>query len=224
MTATIHSIQIGLPQNHPADPSRRGIHGKAWRSAFLKSPATSPVGLTSTGLAGDGQADLENHGGLDKAVNSYPLAHYQHWQSEFPGLSFPHGAFGENLTLAGIDESTVCIGDTFAVSGSTAALRTTQPRQPCWKLARRHGIDNFPQRFIATGFTGWYFAAAAPGLLQAGQILTRTSNPYPDLTLQAANLAFYDTAGNRDLATALTECPALSTSWRSSLKSKLAAM
>ena len=221
MNATLHSLHTGLPQDYPADPSQPGPLGRPWRSAFIKTPVENQVELTATGLVGDGPADLKNHGGPDKAVNVYTLDHYPHWRSEFPDHTFEPGAFGENLTLTGVDESAVSIGDTFAVSGSTASLTVTQPRQPCWKLARRHGIKDLPQRFIETGFTGWYFAVAEPGQLSAGQTLTRISNPHPEFTLRAANDAFYNTGQHCELATALAGCHALSQSWRTAFVQKL---
>jgi MOSC domain-containing protein YiiM len=89
-------------------------------------------------LDGDGQADLVHHGGVDKAVLCYPHEHYEFWASEYSEVEWRAGCFGENLTLAGLCEADVCIGDVFQLGD--ALLQVSQPRQPCWKLSRRWGI------------------------------------------------------------------------------------
>ena len=108
-----------------------------------------PVYLSKLNLAGDQQADLSVHGGADKAVNVYPQEHYRYWnqRARFPmrkRIQLPQnlaGAFGENFTTSGFTERDVCIGDTFQIG--EAVVQISQPRQPCWKLARKFNQQNF---------------------------------------------------------------------------------
>src|SRR5687768_12706975 len=110
MPPTLVSIQVGQPQTHgregAADPFDR-----PWTSAFFKTPVAGPVFVGRTNVTGDCQADLEHHGGVDKAVLAYSADHYPLWRAELnrPDLCF--GGFGENLTIEGLDEQGVCIGD-----------------------------------------------------------------------------------------------------------------
>ncbi|MDQ3513689.1 MAG: MOSC domain-containing protein, partial [Chloroflexota bacterium] len=166
-----------------------------------------------TNLAGDGQADLVNHGGADKAVCCYPAGHYADWHREL-GLdpaAFPYGAFGENLTLSGVTETTVCLGDTFTVG--TATVQVSQPRQPCWKLSRRWGVRDLAARVQRTKRTGWYVRVVEEGDVAAGQALTLVDRPVPDWTVERVTGVIYaanDIAGAAELA----ECDLLAGSLR----------
>src|ERR1700674_2744511 len=102
----VSSIQIGKPASYGSEDAL-DPHDKAWTTGFFKTPVEGPVFAGTTNLEGDGQADLENHGGVDKAVLAYSADHYPKWRRELgmPGMS--HGAFGENLTIAGLSEKSV---------------------------------------------------------------------------------------------------------------------
>src|SRR5690606_10795759 len=110
------------------------------RSAIAKTPRSGPVRIGELGLDGDEQGDRRVHGGVDKAVHHYPFEHYARWRAELgplPVLAAP-GAFGENLSSAGLDESNVCLGDRYALG--SVVLEVSQGRQPCWKLNDRFGV------------------------------------------------------------------------------------
>lgn len=218
LPTTLISLQVGLPRTHgradAAEPMDR-----EWTSGFYKSAVSGPVWLTTTNLAGDGQADLENHGGPDKAVNAYPAAHYAGWREQLGLADLPFGAFGENFTLGGLTESTIAIGDVFAIGN--AIVQVSQPRQPCWKLARRWRLKDLPARVIETGRTGWYFRVLQEGHVGAGDALRRIERPHPEWTIAAANDVMYHRREDRDSTHALAECPALSVSWRNALRKRL---
>src|SRR5688572_910438 len=108
---------------------------KEWTTGFYKEPVAGAVWLGATNLVGDGQADLVNHGGRDKAVNVYPADHFWNWETELGIPNLSGGAFGENFTTVRALETDVCIGDVYEIGG--AVVQISQPRQPCWKLARR---------------------------------------------------------------------------------------
>ena len=111
-TAVLHSIQIGMPKTLGFEGAA-DTHDLPWTTGFFKSPIEGPVFVATTNLVGDGQADLINHGGIDKAVLAYSAENYPKWRDELNLLDMPCGAFGENLTIAGLSEESVCIGDIF---------------------------------------------------------------------------------------------------------------
>lgn len=163
------SIQVSLPrsfgQEGAADPMDR-----PWTTGFFKEPVSSAVRLGLINLEGDGQADLVHHGGTDKAVLAYSAEHYPGWRQSMNNPSLPFGAFGENFTITGLTEADVCIGDIWQV-GDEAVLEVSQPRQPCWKLARRWRIKSLALDVQQTGRTGWYFRVLTEGIVAAGMRL-----------------------------------------------------
>jgi MOSC domain-containing protein YiiM len=207
------SIQVGLPRTlgraDADDPMDR-----EWTSGFHKETVPGPVAAGPTGLAGDGQADLKNHGGPDKAINAYPADHRTYWHTEY-GLVFPAGPFGENFTTEGLTEADVCIGDVFQVGG--IVVQISQPRQPCWKLARRWRLKDFAARVEQTGRTGWYFRVLDTGLVAAPATFTLTARPHPEWTIAEANAVMHHRKTDWDAALALSACPALAESWRTKL-------
>jgi len=139
------------------------------RTGIFKTPSPGPVPVGATGLEADEQADLRFHGGPHKAVYAYPDRHRRHWAAVL-GLPLEPGHFGENLTVEGLDEATVRIGDVFRVG--TALLQVSEPRIPCFKLAKRmQAGPTFSTRFLASGRTGFYLRVLEPGRLQAGDVI-----------------------------------------------------
>lgn len=212
--ATILSLHVGLPRElgtpGAADPMER-----PWSSGIHKRPVNDPVRLGRVNLEGDGQADLKNHGGPDKAVCVYPAAHYDHWRRDLGIADFTYGAFGENFTVDGLVEGDVAIGDIFRVG--TAVVQVSQPRQPCWKLARRWRIKDLALRVQQTGFTGWYFRVLEEGDVERGMPLELLERPYAEWTVARANRIMHEAVSDRAAAAALAACPALSESWRRTL-------
>ncbi|MDF0653192.1 MAG: MOSC domain-containing protein [Nitrospira sp.] len=215
VSATVISLQIGLPQtvgrNESPDPM-----DQAWTTGFFKEPTSGLIWLGRTNLEGDGQADLENHGGPDKAVNVYPIEHYPYWEQAVILPELPLGAFGENFTTQGLVESHLCIGDVFAVG--EALVQVSQPRQPCWKLARRWRVNDLALRVQETGRTGWYFRVLKEGRVQAGNRLVLLERHHPNWTVSAANEVMHHRIDDRKAAQELAACAYLSTRWREKLK------
>jgi MOSC domain-containing protein YiiM len=207
------SIQVGRPRRYgvegAADPLER-----AWTSGIAKEAVEGPLHLGSTNLDGDEQADRVAHGGPDKAVLAYAASHYPLWRADL-GRDLPFGAFGENLTVLGLDEQTVCLGDVFTLG--TTRVEVSQPRGPCWKLARRWGIPDLTARVEATGRTGWYLRVLEEGSVEAGQPLRLVARLYPEWTVARATAAMRNRKADPGTAAALAACPALSASWRETL-------
>ena len=141
------SIQVGQPRTLP-NPSIVDA-SRTWTTGFYKEPVLGPVWLGKTNLVGDGQADLVNHGGIDKAVNVYPFDHFAFWQEDLNIPALPTGAFGENFTTQGFIEKDISVGDIFTLG--EALVQVSQPRQPCWKLSRRWQIKDLAAFVIQYG-------------------------------------------------------------------------
>ena len=156
-------------------------------SGFVKSAVSGPVRVDPLGLQGDEQADLTVHGGADKAIYFYPFEHYASWARDVPRheRALVPGAFGENVTTKGLDESSVSIGDVFRI-GSTE-IQVTQPRQPCFKLALRFGDARLGRLMLQTGRTGWYVRVLVPGAVEAGDEIRRLRRPNPGWTIARFN-------------------------------------
>jgi MOSC domain-containing protein YiiM len=157
------SVNCGLPREVL-------WHGTPVTTSIFKAPVTGRVALRALNLDGDRQSDLTVHGGVHKAVYSYPIEHYAYWKAELPGMPLPMGAFGENLTTEGLLEDEVHIGDRFSVG--SAEVVVTQPRLPCYKLGIRFGSDDMVKRFLNSRLTGIYFAVVREGDVGAGDDFT----------------------------------------------------
>jgi MOSC domain-containing protein YiiM len=138
-------------------------------TSIFKEPVKGRIRVGTLNLEGDEQSDLSVHGGINKAVYAYPSEHYPRWREELPDAELPWGAFGENLTISGLLESSTCIGDRLRIG--TAELVVTQPRQPCFKLAYKFGREDMIKRFVRSGRSGFYLRVATEGDVGAGDAI-----------------------------------------------------
>lgn len=215
MTATSpHILQVLAGPVAPLGPTGA-------TSAIAKRPMDHQVAIGPLGLAGDAQADLRVHGGPDKAVHLYAWSHYAWWHdtlhatTDLPPqaqqlLQAP-GAFGENLAVAGLDESGVCIGDQWRAG--TAVLQVTQGRQPCWKLNLRFAVPDMAARMQQSLRAGWYCRTLLPGTVQAGDTLELLERPHPGWTVERLLALIRDRECRPALLGAVLELP-LPPSWR----------
>jgi MOSC domain-containing protein YiiM len=168
-TVKVVSLNVALP-------STRRYGREEVRTGGAKKPVPSAL-LRLEGFEGDGQADLVNHGGAEKAVCVYPFDHYAYWEREL-GRRLARAAFSENLTVSGAVETGVCIGDVFRVG--EAVVRVSQPRMPCSKLAGKNGERLLTKWVGETGYTGFYMRVLSEGLVRAGDAFERVES-HPDL-------------------------------------------
>lgn len=215
----IRSIQVGLPRTlgmaGAADPMDR-----PWTSGFDKRPVVGPVWLGVTNLEGDGQADLVHHGGPDKAVLAYSADHYDAWRRQLEMPDLPPGAFGENFSIEGLTEANVCIGDIWRI-GADVLVQVSQPRQPCWKLARRWRNKTLAGQVQESGRTGWYFRVCQEGLVAAGARLQRLECAHPTWTVERANRVMHIDKEDLSLAAELAAVGPLSANWRATLMKRV---
>jgi MOSC domain-containing protein YiiM len=213
------SIQAGLPQTYtsqrPSDPNP-----SLWTSAFFKEPVSGAVWLNKTHLAGDRQASSKTHGGPEKAICVYPWEHYSYWKNEFALPELIYGAFGENFTLQGQLEDQACIGDSVALG--EVVLQISQPRPPCWRLARWWQREEFATRMEETGRTGWYCRVIKEGYVEAGTAIELLERPFPEWSISVANDLIYGDGDSLDKMSALASCHLLSESWREAVLKRLA--
>jgi MOSC domain-containing protein YiiM len=144
--------------------------GKALHTGIFKKPVSGPVKVGRTNLEGDGQADLENHGGESKAVYAYSHDHYAWWREKLGRSEMPFGQFGENLTVEGLDETQSFIGDHLEIG--TALFAISQPRVPCFKLGIRMDDPKVPAQFTQSSRTGYYLRVLREGTVEAGDAVT----------------------------------------------------
>jgi MOSC domain-containing protein YiiM len=158
----IVSVNVGQPREVL-------VRDRVVLTSIFKSPVQGRVAVRQHNLAGDKQADLRVHGGPYKAVYAYASEHYPYWAEQLPNAELPWGAFGENLTLAGLTEEDAFIGDQFRAG--SAVLEITQPRMPCFKMNLRFQRSDMVKRFWQSGYSGIYFGIVEQGELGAGDAL-----------------------------------------------------
>ena len=171
------SVNIGLPRE------------VEWRNeivltSIFKEPVAGRVRVDRLNIEGDRQSDLTVHGGVNKAVYVYPSEHYEFWRNELPDADLPWGAFGENLTTAGLTEDAVRLGDRIAIG--SAEFVVTQPRMPCYKLTIRFGRADMIKRFYRSGRSGFYVAVTKEGEIGAGDEITLLSRDDDAITIAEA--------------------------------------
>jgi MOSC domain-containing protein YiiM len=190
-------------------------------SAFVKTARQGPVAVLRLSLDGDEQADLSVHGGPEKAVYAYAAAHYPDWAQEFPHLAthFTGGAMGENLTVSGLQESDICVGDVH--QAGSALLQVCQPRQPCFKFALRHDNKYLPKAMVRNGFSGWYYRVLRVGQLEAGDKLILQDRPNPDFAFTRLVEIIYHGKATVDEIRRMTELEGLASQWRSRAREML---
>ena len=183
-------------------------------SGFVKDPVAGPVSVMPLGLAGDEQADLTVHGGLEKAVYAYSLGNYDIWLRKYPqhAAALVPGGFGENLCIQGLDESQICTGDVHRIG--SCRLQVCQPRQPCFKLALRFDDKFMPKAMIRTGRAGWYYRVLEPGEIAVGDAVKLDERPNPDFPFaRLIELISYGKATAAELGR-LKDMPGLASDWR----------
>jgi MOSC domain-containing protein YiiM len=184
--------------------------GRPQMSAIFKHPVEGPVRVGDGGVEGDEQADRRVHGGPDKAVYAYAAEDTAWWSAEL-GRPLEPGAFGENLTLEGVDVSRARIGDRWRIG--SVELEVSQPRMPCAKLGIRFGDQRMVRRFGEAARPGAYLRVATPGELRAGDRVEVLSRPGHDVTvaLVARAILFEDALLER--AAAAPELPVALADW-----------
>lgn len=193
------AVCVGLPRE-------MSWKGKPITTGIFKQPVAGRVRMRSLNLDGDQQADLTVHGGIEKAIYAYPMEHYAYWRQELPDQPLPWGTFGENLTIEGLSETTVNIGDRFRIG--TAEVMVTQPRFPCFKLNLKFGRDDMVKRFLDSCLSGIYFSVVQEGEVGAGDAIEPVSRDENNVTVTDI-VSIYRREADHDLVRRAVQVPAL---------------
>ncbi|OCT15900.1 cytoplasmic protein [Paenibacillus pectinilyticus] len=207
----ILSINIGKPQLVP-------YKNKEVVTGINKQSTDAALFLSWENFEGDGQADLVHHGGREKAVCVYPFEHYAYWVNELK-QPMVYGAFGENLTIRGLVETEVCIGDQFELG--EAIVEVSQPRQPCFKLSVKYDRPDMPLKVQESGYTGFYFRVVQEGHVAKTDILKRVLRHPHGITVAYANRIMHQEKDNVAGIRKLLEVQELSVSWRATFVKRL---
>lgn len=205
---------MGTPATYGSEGAS-GPMDRPWETAFFKDPIEGDCFLSETNLEGDRQADLEYHGGPDKAVCVYPIEHYEYWTDRLD-LNLDTAAFGENFTIEELTEQEACIGDIFEVGDATVQI--TLPRSPCWKLARRWRVLKLAILFEESGYTGWFLYVLETGTVAPGQKMCLVDCLNPEWPVARATKVRYRMPNDREFAGELASLDALGDSWTEKLR------
>lgn len=214
MNMTLVTINVALPQAVP--------HGdSSVMTGIFKPSVRGPVAVHRLNLDGDGQADLVHHGGADKAVYAYSHDHYPWWREQLGRDDLVPGQFGENLTVAGLDEAMLCLGDQLQIGQARFVI--TQPRVPCFKLGIRFGDKRLPALFAQSLRTGVYLRVLDEGVIEAGDAVRLVAQGYGQLPIRALFDAYLtpNVPDSRKLLVQALAVPELSTEWRQHIGDRL---
>lgn len=193
-------------------------------TGIFKHELLMPTWLGREGLAGDAQADRRAHGGPEKALHQFPAAHYARLAESFPvarELLLP-GSIGENLSVAGWDESNVCIGDRFRLGD--AVIEVSQPRSPCWKIDARYGVEGMARWIEESGTTGWYFRVIEEGSVEPRCMFELIERRAPDVTVAKLLSVWREHRPAPALLLTLAQTPGLSSNWVEKLEKRYASL
>ena len=209
------------PQRPPLrSPLRKRLTGKSTRhwdgrppSAIAKTAAAGQHEINEFGFCADEQADLDHHGGHDKAIHHYASEHYQAWivEGAIPPGTVP-AAFGENIATTGMTEWTLCIGDKLRLG--TAVVQISQGRQPCWKVSEHTKNDKMAYLFQKTCRTGWYYRVLEPGFAGVGDRVTLIERRQTDWSVARVTSARLSRQVSQQEAETLAALPDLANGWR----------
>jgi MOSC domain-containing protein YiiM len=213
---SIHSMFVGRPERIKDELG-------TWESSIFRQAVFGPVELNPRGIVGDQVADTVNHGRPSQAVCVHPIEHYVYWNEQFnledANQRLGPGSVGENWTIDGGNESTVCVGDIYSIGSSE--VQVSGPRGPCWKQERKLKLPGFLKRTIESLRTGFYVQVAQCGIVRAGDEWNLKSRPNPWLTVQAVNVCYYQRP-EPEMVERILQTPEVAEGWKRMFAKKLA--
>ena len=207
--ARLLSVNVGLPRD--VEWQGRTVHTGVW-----KEPVEGRRMVRGLNIDGDGQGDLQGHGGEQRAVFVYQIEAYRYWEQKLGRNDFTCGQFGENFTVEGLPDDEVCIGDRYRIGD--ALFEVTQPRVTCYRVGIRMDEPKMPSLLVADRRPGFYFRVLQEGEVEAGDTIVKVSTGPEALTVAEIDVLLYlPRHSRRELARAL-RIPALSPGWRDSFQ------
>ncbi|MDP9110628.1 MAG: MOSC domain-containing protein [Candidatus Eremiobacteraeota bacterium] len=216
MNFKMFAVRTGQP-----DPGRLSFRGEVLPTTFGRKNTTLPVRVLRDGLEGDRVSDPRVHGGPDRAVLFYAHSNYEYWSSKLgvPLHETIERGFGENITLEGADERSICVGDRLQIG--SVLLEVNQPRSPCWKIGAFWAAGRLTKEVYRSGKTGWFARVLQEGALDVSQPVELKERPNPALRIQALNDAIVqielrggDPGEFLEVCALAAACEALPPNWR----------
>lgn len=208
---TLQALSIGMPR------SLKTVDGKDFVSAICKQAADEAF-LSVDGFKGDGIADTKHHGGPDRAVCMYSEEHYALWEKQFSCTLSP-STFGENLTVGGMLEDKVCIGDIYQVGD--AVIQVTQGRVPCSTISQRTGLPGLMKEMIKTGLTGYLCRVVEEGMVHSNSTITLLQRDPNNVSILYANEVYFQRPKDQDGLKRILAVDALADEWKDMLMKRL---
>ena len=212
--SSLLSVNVGMPQDVPWQG--RTVHTGIW-----KYPVTGPRMARRLNIDGDGQGDLAGHGGEQRAVLVYQIQSHQHWERHFGRDEFGYGEFGENLTVDGLADDEVCIGNRYQIA--EAEFEVTQPRVTCFRVGMRLGEPELPALMVSHHRPGFYMRVIREGRIQAGDPIVKTKSGPGGLTVTDTDALLYLPGKDQAKLRAAVDIPALSPGWQGSFRDMISA-
>jgi ferredoxin-NADP reductase/MOSC domain-containing protein YiiM len=207
VTPTVLSVNVGLPKNV-------AWQGKTMYTGAWKHPVDGPAMVRRLNIDGDGQGDTSGHGGEQRAVLVYQIQSYRYWQRYFGRDDFGYGQFGENLTVDGLTDDEVCIGDRYRIG--EAEFEVTQPRVTCYRVGVRVGEPELPALLVSHHRPGFYLRVLREGRVQAGDRIVKTRTGPGALSVADTDALLYLPGRDPARLHVAVNIPALSPGWRQS--------
>jgi ferredoxin-NADP reductase/MOSC domain-containing protein YiiM len=211
-TPVLLSVNVGMPRNV-------AWQGKTVYTGVWKHPLRGPAMARRLNIDGDGQGDLEGHGGEQRAVLVYQIDSYRHWQQHFGRDDFGYGQFGENLTVDDLADDEVCIGDRYRIG--EAEFEVTQPRVTCYRVGLRLGEPELPALLVSHHRPGFYMRVLTEGRIQAGDRIVKTRTGQHALTVADTDALLYLPGRDPARLRLATQIQALSPGWQQSFRELL---
>jgi ferredoxin-NADP reductase/MOSC domain-containing protein YiiM/ferredoxin len=209
---TLVSVNVGMPKDV-------SWQGKTVHTGIWKSPVDGPAMVRRLNIDGDGQGDLSGHGGEQRAVMVYQLDSYRHWAQHFGRDDLSAGQFGENLTVDGMADDQVCIGDRYRIG--EAEFEVTQPRVTCYRVGLRLGEPQMPALLVSHHRPGFYMRVISEGQIQAGDQIIKTQAGPHKLTVADTDALLYLPGRDHAKLRRAMQIPALSPGWQQSFRELL---
>ncbi len=211
MKIELKNFSIGLPKKMKYSDDKEILTG-------ICKDKIEEAFLTVDGFHGDGVADLEHHGGRDRALCIYPYEHYSKWESEF-GEALPPGAFGENITVSNMLEKDVHIGDIFRLGD--AIFQISQSRIPCSTISKRTNLPFLLKRIVETGYTGYLCRVLKEGMVKHDSEISLLEGHPAQVSVLFTNDTYFRNSKDKESVNKILKVPELALKWRESLEKRI---
>lgn len=192
---------------------------KPWQSAMKKEKVHGVINASLLGFEGDMVSDTKSHGGVEKAIFANSMQNYKIWKEFLKNDEMSYGDMGENITIDGLDENSVCIGDIHKIGD--LVLQVSQPRKPCFKLSKFFNNTNFTNEIFKTGRTGWYYRVISEGSCKCDDELEIIKKDETNMSIMEINKLFYAPKENMHLLEKFKNLKTITKGWSESIQKRI---